>query len=57
MAKAVGNAVQEMEQATQELYLSTPGGRFHVRWDENGNAIAMGQVVFFAEFSDKMSII
>ena len=50
VAKAVGNAVQEMEQSAEELCLSTPGGRFHVRWDENGSATAMGQLAFFAEF-------
>ena len=26
------------------------GGRFQVRWDENGSASALGQLVFFAEF-------
>lgn len=50
VVKAVGSAVQEMEQAAQEMCLSTPGGRFHVRWDENGSATAMGQLAFFAEF-------
>ena len=50
VVKAVGNAVQEMEQSAQELCLSTPGGRFHIRWDENGSATAMGQLAFFAEF-------
>lgn len=50
VAKAVGNAVQEMEQSAEELCLSTPGGRFHIRWDENGSATVMGQLAFFAEF-------
>ncbi|UVS61483.1 MULTISPECIES: transposase [Nitrosomonas] len=49
-AKAVSNAVQEMEQSAEEMCLSTPGGRFHVRWDENGSATAMGQLAFFSEF-------
>ncbi|WP_430230534.1 transposase [Nitrosomonas communis] len=34
----------------EELCLSTPGGRVHVRWDENGSATAMGQLAFFSEF-------
>ena len=50
VVKAVDSAVQEIEQAAQEISLSTPGGRFHVRWDENGSATAMGQLAFFAEF-------
>jgi len=32
--------------------VATPGGRFHVRWDEDGSATALGQLVFFAEFLD-----
>ncbi|SER51030.1 hypothetical protein SAMN05421690_10331, partial [Nitrosomonas sp. Nm51] len=50
LVKAVEIAVQEMDQSTRELCLSTPGGRFHVRWDEGGSATAMGQLAFFAEF-------
>ncbi|SDZ09621.1 transposase [Nitrosomonas sp. Nm33] len=50
VVKAVDSALQKMGQAAQELCLSTPGGRFHVRWDENGSATAMGQLAFFAEF-------
>jgi hypothetical protein len=30
--------------------VNTPGGRFQVRWDENGSATALGQLPFFAEF-------
>ena len=33
-----------------EYRLSTPGGRFQVRWDEGGSATALGQLAFFAEF-------
>jgi hypothetical protein len=40
--KAIGSAVQEMEPAAEEMCLSTPGGRFHVRWDENGSVTALG---------------
>jgi hypothetical protein len=39
-----------MEPAAEEMCLLTPGGRFHVRWDEKGNATALGQLAFFAEF-------
>lgn len=36
--------------AVEELRVITPGGRFQVRWDENGSATALGQLPFFAEF-------
>jgi len=49
---AVREAVAEQAAAQQELRVSTPGGRFHVRWDENGSATALGQLAFFAEFLD-----
>jgi hypothetical protein len=32
------------------MCVATPGGRFHVRWDEGGSATALGQLAFFAEF-------
>jgi hypothetical protein len=52
--KAVANAVEEalLAQATawSEHRIATVGGRFQVRWDENGSASALGQLVFFAEF-------
>ncbi len=50
LVKAVNLAAHEMNQSTKELRLSTPGGRFHVRWDEGGSATAMGQLALFAEF-------
>jgi hypothetical protein len=50
LVKAVTDATQGMVQSSEELRLSTPGGRFHVRWDENGSATAMGQLAFFSEF-------
>jgi len=56
LAKAVNIAVQEMSQSAQELRLSAPGGRFHVRWDEGGSATAMGQLAFFAEFLEATSL-
>lgn len=50
LVKAVGGALQEAEQTAAELRVSTPGGRFQVRWDEGGSATASGQLAFFAEF-------
>lgn len=50
LVKAVTDATQGMMQSSEALRLSTPGGRFHVRWDEGGSATAMGQLAFFAEF-------
>lgn len=50
LVKAVDGALQEQERAAAELRIATPGGRFHVRWDEGGSATALGQLPFFAEF-------
>jgi hypothetical protein len=50
LVKAVDRAVQEQERTATELRLATPGGCFHVRWDEGGTATALGQLAFFAEF-------
>jgi hypothetical protein len=50
LVKAVDSALQEQERAAEELRVATPGGRFHVRWDEDGSATALGQLAFFAEF-------
>ncbi len=50
LVKAVATVLQEQERAAQELRLTTPGGRFHVRWDKGGSATALGQLAFFAEF-------
>lgn len=50
LAKAVNTALQEAGQTAAELHVATPGGRFHVRWDEGGSATALGQLPFFAEF-------
>jgi len=33
-----------------DMRVSTPGGVFHVRWDDRGGATAMGQLPFFAEY-------
>lgn len=34
------------------MQVRTPGGVFEVRWDERGQATAMGQLAFFAEYLD-----
>ena len=50
LAKAVDGAICEQVREASELRVATPGGRFQVRWDENGSASALGQLAFFAEF-------
>ena len=50
LVAAVRGALVEAAEPTAELRVSTPGGRFQVRWDENGSATALGQLAFFAEF-------
>ena len=50
LVKAVDGALQEQGRVAAELRVATPGGRFHVRWDEGGSATALGQLPFFAEF-------
>lgn len=52
MVKAVSEAMTEPTRLNADLCVTTPGGRFHVRWDENGSASALGQLAFFAEFLD-----
>ena len=52
LAKVVGEALAEQTFEGEERRVTTPGGRFQVRWDENGSASAMGQLAFFAEFLD-----
>ncbi|MHB1291407.1 MAG: hypothetical protein ACYCY5_04370 [Sulfuricella sp.] len=42
MEKAVNTALQEAGQTAAELRVATPGGLFHVRWDEGGSATALG---------------
>jgi Transposase DDE domain group 1 len=48
LAKAVGEALSE--QWNEVGRVTTPGGKFQVRWDEGGSATALGQLAFFAEF-------
>ena len=50
LAKAVDGAISEPVGEASDLRVATPGGRFQVRWDENGSASALGQLAFFAEF-------
>jgi hypothetical protein len=50
LVKAVDQALLEASREGAEFRLATPGGRFHVRWDEGGSATALGQLAFFAEF-------
>ena len=44
LAVAVGSGDGE------DMRVSTPGGVFHIRWDDRGGATAMGQLPFFAEY-------
>lgn len=48
LAKAVGEAL--IRQGNEVGRITTPGGKFQVRWDEGGSATALGQLAFFAEF-------
>ena len=50
MVKAVGEAMTEQARMAADHRITTAGGRFQVRWDENGSASALGQLAFFAEF-------
>lgn len=51
LAQGVGKSASEIVRSpVPELRVATPGGRFHVRWDEGGSATALGQLPFFAEF-------
>ena len=50
LVTAVRGAVAQQAEQAAELRVNTPGGRFQVRWDDNGSATALGQLAFFAEF-------
>jgi hypothetical protein len=53
MVAAVQSALAERSaMVEQEMRLTTPGGRYQVRWDDTGSATALGQLPFFAEFLD-----
>jgi hypothetical protein len=49
----VVHAGESLEEGSAgDLSVATLGGRMQVRWDDRGQASAMGQLVFFAEFLD-----
>lgn len=50
IVKAVDSVLEEVEPVDAEMCISTPGGRFQVRWDEGGSATALGQLPFFSEY-------
>lgn len=50
LVTAIRSALADQAEQTADLRVSTPGGRFQVRWDEHGSASALGQLAFFAEF-------
>jgi hypothetical protein len=56
LVKAVDGALEEVEQQAAEMCVGTPGGRFHVRWDEGGSATALGQLPFFVEFLEDLGL-
>lgn len=50
IVKAVNGALPEVKFIAAEIPVETPGGRFQVKWDENGSATALGQLPFFAGY-------
>ena len=50
VAKRVEAAIVEQTGGWLEHRIATGGGRYKVRWDENGSASTLGQRVFFSEF-------
>jgi len=42
LVAAVDGVLQEWNREAEDLRLSLPGGRFQVRWHENGSATALG---------------
>ncbi|MBY0483963.1 transposase [Nitrosomonas sp.] len=50
LVEAINTTLQKTEQTAAEQSAATPGGRFHVFWDEGGSATTLGQLPFFAEF-------
>lgn len=48
MVSAVKGALAEQgEGARDEMGLTTPGGRYQVRWDDSGGATMLGQLCVF----------
>ncbi len=56
LVKAVGEALTEQGRMAAEHRITTAGGRFQVRRDENDRASALGQLAFFAEFPEVTSL-
>jgi len=56
LVTAVSCAMAAQAREAAELRVTTPGGRFHVRWDEEGSATALGQLAFFAEFLEESGL-
>ena len=56
LVTSVEAAVVEQAIESQEHRIKTAGGRFQVRWDENGTASALGQLAFFAEFLEESGL-
>ena len=44
LVKAVDTVIAEHSSRGDELRVTTAGGRFQIRWDENGSASALGQL-------------
>ena len=52
IVSALENSLNQPSKIDEVLTVSTPGGTFHVRWDEEGTASPLGQLSFFGEFID-----
>lgn len=50
VAIAVKQALSPPTNTGEPMSVATPGGTIQVRWDDRGNATAMGQLVYFSEF-------
>jgi hypothetical protein len=50
MGEAKKRELAVREQVVEVLGLETAKGQLKVRWDENGQATALGQMAFFIEF-------
>ncbi|WP_041360170.1 hypothetical protein [Nitrosomonas sp. Is79A3] len=42
LVEVINTTLQETEQTAAEQSVATPGGWFHVRWDEGGSTTALG---------------
>ena len=50
VAQAVQTTIALQSNPSGGLRIATPGGVFHVRWDENASASALGQLAFLPNF-------